>query len=144
MKISIKTLTALGLLLAATASQAAPVPGTGGGYYGSAWFNSNQGIVVGAYSTWYECNQYLQAAIDYRVSNWGWTVTELNPCGYRPPFGTGVGVVGPDLGGITIDSDGPGSSYDEVIRILERVELVRFQFRADEFEAALSRIQSGR
>ena len=80
-------LVAAGLAIASIGSaSAALVAGTGGGYYGSAWYNSNQGSVVGPYSTYYACNQALQAAIDNATNNFGWSVTSVSPCSYTPPF----------------------------------------------------------
>lgn len=131
-------LAALALGCAGTALAAPPV-GSGGGYYGSAWFDSGQGIVVGAYPTWYECNQFLQQGIQYRVSNWGWTVTELNGCAYRPPFGmaiefekeTALSIVAPD----------PDGSLAEVERILAAIERLRARYNVDAYEAELAKVR---
>ncbi len=55
----------------------------GGGIYdvyaGSAWFDSNQGVVVTA-GTYSSCVQKLNDAISYRTSNWGWSVTSNEGC----------------------------------------------------------------
>lgn len=125
-------------LASSTLAVAAPVPGTGGGYYGSAWFNSGQGIVVGAFQTWAECNAALQSGIQYRVSNWGWTVTELNPCGYRPPFAV---IRFEKEVALRIVADDPGSSFDEVQRVLRSVQSIRNRFNADDYEAALAEVE---
>lgn len=127
---------ALGL---ATSAVAAPPVGTGGGYYGSAWFDSGQGIIVGAYPTWYECNQQLQSGIQYRVTNWGWTVTELNGCAYRPPFGTvikfekelAVRIEAPDAEGSLVEAE----------RILRSIERLRARYDIDAYEAELAKLQ---
>lgn len=130
----------ISLLACSAVTIAAPPIGSGGGYYGSAWFNSNQGIVVGPYSTWHDCNQALQGGIQYSVTNWGWSVTELNPCSYRPPFG--YGIVQHELAlAVGIVSTTPDGSLAEADRLLTEVEVLREAHRIDAYEAAVRRIR---
>ncbi|TXH73841.1 MAG: hypothetical protein E6Q88_04955 [Lysobacteraceae bacterium] len=127
---------ATALSVTATA-QAAPVPGTGGGYYGSVWFDSNQGGVVAGAATWAECNARLQEYIQHAITVWGWTVVKYTPCHYRPPFGEMMQEehVGMDVNARTpIESGGVvGVITDEIIR-------ARNQYRADEYEASMGAI----
>ncbi len=77
----------LALLTVGYNANAVPPSGTGGGYYGSAWYDSSQGTVVGPYATYAECSQALSAAVAYKVTNFGWTVVSFQPCHFNPPFG---------------------------------------------------------
>jgi len=52
------------------------------GYGGSAMFDSGQGVVATG-ATYTECQTMLDNAIAYRETQWGWTVTEYNPCTKR-------------------------------------------------------------
>lgn len=126
------------LALGAVAGSAAPIPGTGGGYFGTAWFNSGQGIVVGAYPTWALCNYYFQQALAIRVNDWGWTVTEINPCSYQPPFG---GIQVHREHAFALDASSPDGSLEDANRVLDQLKAIREQFRADDYEAALNRIR---
>ncbi|MBX3724869.1 MAG: hypothetical protein KF823_03025 [Xanthomonadales bacterium] len=138
MRSPISTLFGLAVLAGASAASAAPVPGSGGGYYGTAWFNTNQGIVVGAYPTWAECNYYFQQALNLRVNDWGWTVTEINPCSYRPPFGR---IRMEREHAFAIDPSSPEESLQDANRVLDALREVRNRYRADEYEAELDRIR---
>lgn len=138
MRNHIKYLLALACLASATLASAAPVPGTGGGYFGSAWFTNNHGIVVGAYPTWGECNYYFQQSLNKRVNDWGWTVSEINPCSYRPPYGS---IHAQHELALPVDTSSPDASLEEVNRILDELREVRDTFRADEYDAALERIR---
>ncbi len=133
-----RSLLALACLAGSSMALAAPVPGSGGGYYGTAWFNTNQGIVVGAYPTWAQCNYYFQQALNLRVNDWGWTVTQMSPCSYKPPYGT-VRVEREHA--IAVDPSSPGASLEDANRILGELQAVREQFRADDYEKALDRIR---
>lgn len=132
---------AIALALAAGVSgvaMAAPIPGTGGGYYGSAWYDSGQGSVIAGATTWAECNNALQASINHAVSAWGWTVVTYNPCKYRPPFGQML--MEQEKVGIEIGGSSPGESIGTVRIITDEIVRVRNQYRADDFEAAMSTI----
>jgi hypothetical protein len=132
------TLLALALL-AGTHAQAAPVIGSGGGYYGSAWFTgSNGGVVVGPYSTWSACDDALQFAIDYRVTNWGWTVDTYSGCTYRPPF-AGFPVHA-DVQ-IDLQSTTPLGSLSEAAAASARIRSIRRQFNADAYDEALRSVR---
>lgn len=138
MKTNIRLLAALALLLASTMAAAVPPSGSGGGYYGSAWFTNNQGIVVGGYATWWECDQAFQSALDLRVNNWGWTIQSVSPCSYTPPFA----VAGPahELS-FAIDSSDPGTSLEDAERIIGKLRRLRETYMIDEYEADLRRIK---
>lgn len=138
MQMHFKKILAAALLAGSSLATAAPVPGSGGGYYGSAWFTNQSGIVVGAYPTWAECDYYFQQALTIRVQEWGYTVSELNPCSYKPPFGSIQFEI--ELG-IRVDPSSPVDSLDDSFRILGELKSVREQFRADEYEQALMRIR---
>lgn len=133
-----KTLTTLSAALALAfcgAALAVPPAGTGGGYYGSAWFNAGQGIVVHG-ATYSECAAALQNGITYRVTNWGWTVTELNPCSYRPPFAH-AGVV--DQLKVEIEAGSPQGSLDEANAVLGQIARLRRTYAVDSYEAELGK-----
>jgi len=118
---------------------AVPPAGSGGGYYGTAWFDSNQGIVVSG-ATWYECNQALQSGISYRVSNWGWSVTSMTPCSYQPPFS----VANPHVEvAVDIVSGDPQGSLDEATVVLARIAELRRLHDMDRYEATLGELITG-
>ena len=118
---------------------AVPPAGSGGGYYGSAWFDSNQGIVVSG-ATWSECNQLLQYNIDYRVNNWGWSVTSMTPCSYQPPYS----VVNEHVElAVDIVSDSPQGSLDEATVVLARIAELRRMHDMDRYEATLGKLITG-
>ena len=81
----LRTLVIVGLFSAAQAATAALTPGTGGGYYGSAWYNSGQGSVVGPYPTYQQCQTALQNALNNAVYNFGWSIVSVDYCHYNPP-----------------------------------------------------------
>ncbi len=88
MKHFITTFAFLALLILGHDINAAPASGSGGGYYGTAWYNSGQGTVVGPYATYAECSQALNAAVAYKVTNLGWVVVSFQACHFNPPYGT--------------------------------------------------------
>ena len=138
MRKTLSTLTAALVLTLSGAAMAVPPAGSGGGYYGSAWFDAGQGIVVHG-ATYSECASALQNGISYRVSNWGWTVTELNPCSYRPPFAH-VGVL--DELKVEIQADGPQGSLDAANAVLAQVARLRRTHEIDSYEAELGKLLS--
>jgi hypothetical protein len=116
------------------AAHAAPPIGTGGGYYGSAWYGPNQGgSVVGPYSTYQDCTDALNAAIANAVNNFHYTVSTVNPCFYRPPF-TGVFV---EYSGLVVQSTTPRESQAEAAALLEEITQIRARYNADQYEADL-------
>lgn len=117
---------------------AAPLVGSGGGYFGTAWFTNGSGIVVGAYPTWAECNTAFQQSLQYRVDNWGWVVSEINHCSYTPPFG---GLQVQKETAIAIRSNDAAGSLAEAERIMRTVQSIRSRFNADAYEAALSGVR---
>lgn len=129
---------ALLLILASSLATAALAPGTGGGYFGSAWFTNSQGIVVGPHSTWWECNEAFQTSLDIRVNDWGYTVESISPCSYTPPFSAGH--VGYETA-YAVDSSDPGTSLGHVEAIINKIALLREQYRITEYENALQRIK---
>ncbi|RFF31543.1 hypothetical protein [Wenzhouxiangella sediminis] len=133
-----RILVALLLIVASSMAAAVPPSGTGGGYYGSAWFDSGQGFVVGPYSSWAACNQAYQDALAYDVNIRGWTVVSTSPCSYRPPYG--MATPNHKLSYAVDDSD-PGASLDHVQRIVEKVRQLRETHMIDEYEAELLRIE---
>ncbi|MCB1560469.1 MAG: hypothetical protein KDI75_05175 [Xanthomonadales bacterium] len=129
-------LVAAGLAIASIGSaSAALVAGTGGGYYGSAWYNSNQGSVVGPYSTYYACNQALQAAIDNATNNFGWSVTSVSPCSYTPPFAPMQ--VEYEL---AVVDDGSGDTGTIAGTLLDEVAKLREAYRIDAYDKAVRRL----
>ena len=126
----------LGLCLTlATAgfAQAAPVVGSGGGYFGTADYSNGAGSVVGPYATWFECNQALQAAINNAVNNFGYTVTSVHACSYTPPF-SGVMHTWFEL---KVPADTPRESGAVAGALLDEVRRIREAHRADAYEAAI-------
>ena len=133
MKILRTAILATGLaVMSIGAALAAPPIGSGGGYYGGAWYDSNQGSVVGPYSTYYACNQALQNALDNAVNNFGWTITSLTPCSYRPPYGT-------VLPGYEVEiwADGAGQSGDVATGVLFEATKLREAHRVDDYDRAI-------
>lgn len=128
------TCLALALLAAAvsTADARPPAP-WGGGYYGSAWYNSGQGSVVAGASTWAECNQLLQSSINQAVNVWGWTVVTYTPCHYQPPFQ----YIMAEKEGLEISAGSPGDSAGAVGAITDEIARVRAAHRADDYENAI-------
>jgi hypothetical protein len=124
----------------AGAAHAAPVPGTGGGYYGSAWYNSGQGSVVAGAPTWAACNSTLQESINHAVSNWGWWVVTYNPCKYRPPFGEMAAEVHAEKVGIEINAGSADESAGVVRVISDEIRRTREMYRADDYDNALRTI----
>jgi len=120
--------------LAGTADARPPAP-WGGGYYGSAWYDSGQGSVIAGASTWAECNEVLQDAIARAIS-WGWSVVTYTPCHYQAPF---LYAPAPH-DGIEIGAGSPGESAGIVGAITDEIVRARSQYRADDFEAAMQTI----
>lgn len=125
----------LSLVLGMSAvAHAVPPVGTGGGYYGSAWYGPNQGgSVVGPYGSYAECTAALNAAIANAVNNFHYTVSSVNPCSYRPPF-TGVLVGYSEL---VVDAATPGESMAEAVALLDEITQVRKRYNVDQYEAEL-------
>lgn len=116
------------------AAHAAPPIGTGGGYYGTATYGSGQGgSVVGPYPTYAQCDAALNAAINNAVNNFGYTLTAVHYCFYRPPF-TGVFL---EYTGLVIQSPDPRESLAEATALLEEIGRVRARYDADQYEADL-------
>jgi hypothetical protein len=125
----------------AGAAQAAPIPGTGGGYYGSAWYDSNQGTVIAGVATYQECMALLHSSIAHAASAWGWTVVTYNPCRYRPPFGQmAYEQAEVEKVGIHIGAGSPGESVEVVRMIGDEILRTRDQYRADDYDNALDAI----
>lgn len=126
----------LGLTLAALGSaHAAPLVGSGGGYFGTADYVNGAGSVVGPYSSWIECNNALQAAIDNAVNNFGYTLVSMNPCSYTPPF-SGVMYQHFELA----ISDKYGDSASVAAALLDEVRRIREAHRADAYDAAIGEL----
>lgn len=119
-------------------AHAAPVIGTGGGYYGSAWYDSGQGSVVAGASTWAECTSALQMSINHAVNVFGWQVVTYNPCHYRPPFGEMV--MQSEKTGVAIEAGSAGESGGVVEVLTQDIRRAREQYRADDYENALRTI----
>lgn len=148
MKRTITVLSTLCLLLSASATQAVPVVGEGGGYYGSItwdtsteqWPNSSVTVsLVGPHDSYYVCNEHFESVMAHNIAEHSWQVTSFVECAYRPPYA--IGEPGKYDFGWEITSDDPAGSFDEVIRILDQIRLIRHEFNADEYEAALRRIR---
>lgn len=123
--------TGLAFMSAGTAL-AASAPGHADGYYGSAMFNATQGMVVGPYSTYVACNDALQSGIDYRVTNWGWTVVSLTPCTYRRTI-----AVFNDAWELHVSADGPEESGDVATGLLFEATRLRDMHRIDDYDRAV-------
>ena len=133
MKVLVTAILATGLaVMSVGTASAAPPVGSGGGYYGSAWYNSNQGSVVGPYSTYYACNQALQNALDNAVNNFGWTVTSIKPCSYRPPY-----AYAPVEFELQVSAEGAGQSGDVATGLLFEATKLRETHRVDDYDRAL-------
>jgi len=131
-----KTCVAMALLIGASATADARPPAPwGGGYYGSAWYNSGQGSVIAGASTWADCNAQLQDAIA-RALSWGWSVVSYVPCHYQAPF---LYAPAPD-DGVEITAGSADESAGVVRVITDEIVRVRTQYRADEYEASMRTI----
>ncbi len=127
----------LGLALASLGSaHAAPVVGSGGGYFGTANYGNGAGSVVGPYSTWAACNSALQAAINNAVNNFGYTLVSMNPCSYTPPF-SGVMYQHFEL---AVVSDNDGDTADVAAVLLDQVKRIRETYQADAYDAAVGEL----
>lgn len=123
--------TGLAVMSVGTAS-AISTPGHGDGYYGSAWYNSNQGSVVGPYSTYDACNQALQNGIDNAVNNFGWSVTSITPCSYRRSH-----AYADVLYELEIQVNDPGESGDVATGLLFEATRLREAHRVDDYDRAV-------
>lgn len=138
MKTHHRFLIGLTLIVASGMAAAALTPGTGGGYYGSAWYTNGHGSIVGPYSSWWACDQALQDDIDYDVNVRGWTIASVNPCSYTPPYT----VANPNQElSFAVGGDDAGTGLQEAVRILEQVRRLRETYMIDEYEAELRRIK---
>lgn len=127
----------LGLALAAMGSaHAAPVVGSGGGYFGTADYGNGSGSVVGPYATWSECNNALQAAINNAVNNFGYTLVSMHPCSYTPPF-SGVMYEHFEL---AVDSVKEGDTATVAAVLLDEVKRIREAHSADAYDAAVGEL----
>jgi len=126
----------LGLGLAAVGSASAALPsGAGGGYFGSAWYNSNQGSVVGPYATYYDCNVALQAAIDNAVNNFGWQVVSVSPCHYNAPF-----IYVHEHFELAVAATDPTDSGNVATGLLNEVSKLRESYRIDDYDRAIQKL----
>lgn len=123
--------TGLAFMSAGTAL-AVSAPGHGDGYYGSAMFSATQGMVVGPYATYAGCNDALQFGIDYRVTNWGWTVESLTPCSYRRTI-----AVLSEAYGLHVLADSPDESGDVATGLLSEATRLRDMHRIDDYDRAV-------
>ena len=127
----------LGLALAAMGSaHAAPVVGSGGGYFGTADYGNGSGSVVGPNSTWAACNNALQAAINNAVNNFGYTLVSMNPCSYTPPFS---GVMHQHFE-LAVHSETDGDTDDIAGVLLDQVKRIREAHQADAYDAAVGEL----
>jgi hypothetical protein len=125
MKTIVTILALFAILLIGPSTHAAPSAGTGGGYYGSAWYDSNQGTVVGPYATYAECNQALNAAVAYKVTQLGWSVVSFQPCYFNPPFG----MVAEELSGL--------EGLEHFARVTAELEAAHERLSAVQYETAV-------
>ncbi len=135
----IRSLCAALVLTAAVASssaQAAPVVGSGGGYFGTANYGNGAGSVVGPYATWVECNQALQAAINNAVNNFGYTLVSMHPCSYTPPFS---GVMH-EWFELAVVAKTPRESATVGAALLREVQTIREAHRADAYDARIGEL----
>lgn len=121
---------------AVTSAQAAPVVGSGGGYFGTANYGNGAGSVVGPYGTWQECNQALQAAINNAVNNFGYTLVSMHPCSYTPPF-SGVMHQWFEL---AVVAKSPRESASVGAALLREVQTIREAHRADLYDARVGEL----
>ena len=114
--------------LAGLAGSATAVP-IGGGttpiYVGSASFLNNGAIGVSG-ATYASCSSQLQQGINYRVSNWGWVLTSVQPCHQSqwmgPPY-------------TQIAHDGAAISGAQLNAVLRADAELRARYNIDAFEA---------
>jgi len=129
----LRSLAALSLLALTAAAGAVPI---GGGttliYVGQAAFVNNGYAGVSA-STYAACAASLQAAINYRVQNWGWVVSSITPCHASkylgPPF-------------TQLVTEGPGLSDRQVSSVLKADADLRAKYNIDAFEAEQDKLFS--
>jgi hypothetical protein len=115
---------------------AAPVVGSGGGYFGTAEYDNGAGSVVGPYATWIECSIALQNAINNAVNNFGYTLESVSPCSYTPPYS---GVMNPGYE-LEVMADSPASSADVGTVLLDEARRIREAHRADDYDAAIGEL----
>ena len=129
----------LGLALAFAAlgtAHAAPVVGSGGGYFGTANYGNGAGSVVGPYASWAECNNALQAAINNAVNNFGYTLVSMHPCSYTPPFS---GVMHHQFE-LAVVGDKDGDTAHVAAVLLDEVKRIRDAHDADGYDAAVGEL----
>lgn len=129
---------ALALIVASTMATAALTPGTGGGYFGTAWFTNGHGMIVGPYSSWSACNEAYEESLDYNVNVRGWTIATQSPCSYTPPASIAAPNHGPSF---DVDDSDPGTSLEDAKRIIEEVRALRETYMVDEYQEELRRIK---
>lgn len=126
-----QTLFALSALALAGAATAAPIGGgTTNIYVGSASFLNNGSIGVQS-STYNGCVTQLQNGINYRVSNWGWVLTSVQPCHLSPWKGA------PFLSAI---SDGPSISESQLRNVMKADAELRARYNIDAYETEQARL----
>jgi|GEM_PF-1158329 len=124
-------------------SHAAQLPGGGAGYYGTAEYSDGGGATVGPYSTWVECANALEAALDNAANNYAnypdWSVVSVSGCGYYHHYFADVTEAEASLQLIQLDivAHSPWESVRKAHDLLGRVRATRARYAADEYEAAM-------
>ncbi|MGN6152794.1 MAG: hypothetical protein ACTHOH_12440 [Lysobacteraceae bacterium] len=137
---------ALGLMVAAAVlsgrADAAPVPNGGGaGYHAQVFYTDGRAAGISPRSTWNECNQQLNATIQYDTTQRGYTVVKVVPCHY-----TGGPLSGIDAYdhrqdfALPIRPSTPRESAVQSALLLERIRKLREAYRIDACEASLRTI----
>lgn len=133
-------------LLSSTAATALP---TGGGIYdvwaGSAWFDSGQGIVVTA-GTYSSCMQKLANGINYRTSNWGWSVTQNDGCKktkYKSFTQLSMAALEKDFSMDEFKEKVEAVKLRKQIEADEEIQALEVEYRVEEFRAAVEATQGG-
>ena len=125
------TLFAFAALALAGTATAVPI---GGGttpiYVGSASFLNNGSIGVQS-STYSGCSTQLQQGINYRVQNWGWVLTSVQPCHTSPWKGP------PYLNAV---SDGPAISDAQLRSVLKADAELRARYNIEAYEAEQAKL----
>lgn len=124
-------------------SQAAQLPGEGAGFYGEAEYSDGGGATVGPYSTWAECSNALEAALENATNNNednpNWSIVSVSGCGFYHHFFAGVTDAEAASNLVTLDivAKSPWDSMRKVRELFSRVRATRVRHAADEYEAAL-------
>lgn len=143
---NMKSTLALGLMAAAAALpgrvDAAPVPNGGGaGYHAQVFYNDQRAAGIAPQPTWAECNQKLQATIQYDTSQRGYMVVKIVPCHY-----TGGPLSADDAYdhrldyALRITGSTPRDSATMSTQLLEQIRQVREEYRVDAYEEVLRTI----